>query len=249
MAANIRFLYDFDNDSATITSSSEVSTLPDDNVVNDLLGKKWRTTGDSSEWIKFDLGSAKQIKEVGIFGHNLTSGATVTLEANATDDWASPSYQTTLTYNADRIVKFLDETYRWWRITFADASNPDGYIEVGRIVMGSYFEPSYNITNDFNRSLIDPSEADVTDGQQTYWRVRTKYWKYTVRFRLIPVSEQDNFETMFASIGNTEPVVVSLDPDTYPSKWSIYAQMSTPLNMAMTLLDYADLELEFEEKL
>ena len=73
MSEKIRFLYDADTwDAATISSSSEAGDLVDDNAVHDFVAKPWRTTGDSAEWIKFDLGSAQQITCFCLFGFNLT---------------------------------------------------------------------------------------------------------------------------------------------------------------------------------
>ena len=155
--SNARFLYTFKFDGATITSSSEVSGLVDDNAVDDFVAKKWRTTADTGQWIKFNLGSAKKITMAAIFGHNLTSGATVMLQANATDSWGAPSYSQAMTWNEKAIVKFLDETYQWWRITFEDGSNPDEYIEIGRICAGEYVEPDVNVNEEVQKKLIDPS--------------------------------------------------------------------------------------------
>ena len=249
MSANIRFLYTFDFDSATITSSSEATNYTDDNVVNDLVGKKWRTTADTAEWLKFDLGAATNIKEIGLFGHNFTSGATIRIEAHATDLWDAPSYSLAMTYNADKMVSFIDQTYRWWRITFADAANPDTYVEVGRVCAGVYYEATVNIENAFARTRHDPSKKLKTEGQQTYHLKKSKYWTYDFSFRLITRTQQESFRTMFDSIGNTEPVVVSLNPDDYPSADSIYAEMTTPLEEAVQLLEMGDVAMAFEEKL
>jgi len=248
MSANIRLLYDFLFDDATITSSSEVSTLPDGNVVHDFVAKIWRTTGDTAEWVKFDLGSAKDVKEMAIFGHNLTSGATVVLEANAADSWDSPSYTKALTWDERVIIEFLDQTYRWWRITFADASNPDEYIEIGRICAGVYFEPSYNYRDGWNRERVDPSEKEGVAGQQVYAKLREKFWRYMLHFEDISEADQASFEILFDTIGNTGYLVVSADPDDHPSDWTVYAQMMTSLAWAMRLLDFGSLDVTFEEQ-
>lgn len=247
--ANVRFAYDFDTwDGATITSSSEETNLPDDNVVDAFVSKVWRATGDSSEWIKFDLGSAVNIKMVGLFNHNLSSGATVKLQANATDVWTSPSYDVTLTWNAYKIVKFLDETYRWWRITFADGSNPDNYIEVGRIVGGDYLEPTYNIVDGFTKGLVDPSYIKPVEGLETYASARSKYWTYTLSWLWLTRAVQDDLQDMFETIGTTERLVVSLDPTNYPSKDSIYCMVRSDFLVANRFQDYADIGLTFVEQ-
>lgn len=90
------------------------------------------------EWIKVDLGSAKAVTAIVILDHNFTAAATVTLQANATDAWGAPSYSQAITYNADIMVMFLSQTYQWWRLTIADTANPDGYVAIGEMYLGTY---------------------------------------------------------------------------------------------------------------
>lgn len=244
----IEFLHDFLFDGATISSSSQVSTLPDDNVVHDFVAKKWRTTGCSSEWVKFDLGSAMRIKRIAIFGHNLTSGATITLEANTIDDWTSPPLSKGLVWFTGPIVEGLDNLYRWWRLVFTNAGNPDGYIEIGRICAGDHFEPTINYRDGWRRERIDPSEKEKTAGQQVYAKLKEKFWRYQLHFEDLPEADQDGFETLFEAVGNTGYIVVMPDLDDHRSEWTIYGQMTTPLGWVMQCLDYGTLDAVFEEQ-
>lgn len=246
--SNARFLYTFKFDSATITSSSEVSGLPDDNAVHEFVAKKWRTTADTGQWIKFDLGSAKKITMLAIFGHNLTSAATVTLEANTTDLWTSPPYSQVLTWNELAIVKFLDQTYQWWRIMFEDGSNPDTYIEIGRICAGEYIEPDVNVDQDLQKKLIDPSIKQESAGRQGYAIEKKVYRVFDVHFTGIDRTQQSQLEIMFRSLKTIRWLVFALDPDNYPEEDTIYCQITTPLSHALGTLGYGDVSLVFEEK-
>ena len=246
--SNARFLHTMKFDTATITSSSEVTGLPDDNAVQAFVARVWRTTGDTAEWIKFDLGSAKKITMVAIFGHNLTSGATVTIEAHTSDSWTTPAYSATITWHAQALVKFLDQTYRWWRITFADAANTDGYIEIGRICAGEYVEPDVNVSEDVTRTVADPSNAEEAEGRQGWYYEKPQYRTMAVKFTGIARAQQDQLETMFEEVGNTRPLVFALDPDNYPADDTIYCVLKTPLAVALGALGYGDVGLTFEEK-
>ena len=246
--SNARFLYTFKFDDGTITSSSEVSGLPDDNVVHDFVAKKWRTTGDTGQWIKFDLGSAKKITMAALFGHNLTSGATVTLQANSEDSWGTPLYSQAMTWNAKAIVKFIDETYRWWRITFEDGSNPDEYIEVGRICAGEYYEPGVNVNQDLQKKIIDPSVIQESEGRQGYAVEKEVYRVFDVHFTGIDRTQQGEHETMFRAVKNIKNIMLALDPDNYPEDDTIYCRITTPLAHALGALGYGDVSLQFEEK-
>lgn len=246
--SNVRFLYTFKTDSAAITTASEVTGLPAENVAQEFVGKVWRSTADTGQWVKFDLGSAGKITMLAIFGHNLTSAAVVTLEANSSDDWTSPPYSKALTWNALAIVEFLDQTYRWWRITIEDGANPDGYIEIGRICAGEYYEPAVNVVETAKKSLVDPSTVEESDGRNEWCVERAKYRTFSVSFSDIDAAQQGELETMFRAIGITRPLVFALDPDEYPEDETIYCKLKGSLSRALKALRYGDVDMQFEEK-
>jgi len=246
--SSVRFLYTFKFDDATITSSGEESGLPDDNAVDDFVAKKWRTTADTGQWIKFDLGPAKKITMLAIFGHNLTSGATVTLEAHTSDAWDDPLYSQELTWNEKAIVEFLDQTYQWWRITLEDGSNPDTYIEIGRICAGEYIEPTVNVSQDVQKQYIDPSVKQESAGRQGYAIEKDVYRVFDVMFTGIDRTQQNQLIVMFKVVKNIYMLVFALDPDNYPEEDTIYCQLTTPLQQAIGALEYGDVPLSFEEK-
>ena len=252
-----RLLYNADTwDAATITSSSETGDLVDDNIIHDFIGKPWRTTGDSSEWIKFDLATATKLTCIGIFGHNFTSAATVTLEANATDSWGAPSYSQALTIAVDgdsvvfdRLVFFLDQTYRWWRLTVVDAANPDTYIQIGRIMAGEYYEPPRSVSQGFTIAVMDPSEGGGQAGQQAAYRQQPKYRQAQAAFAFINQTQRDKFEALFRKIGRTEPLILALDPSTRASEDSLYCHLASPLSLAhLVAASYNVGRFTFEEK-
>ncbi len=246
--SNVRFLYTIKTDQATISASSAVAGLPVANVAQEFVGKVWRSTADTGQWVKFDLETAQKVTMLAIFGHNLTSGATIKLEANTTDSWALPPYSHTLTWNALAIVEFLDQTYRWWRISIEDGANPDGYIEIGRICAGEYYEPAVNVVETVQKSLVDPSTVEESDGRNEWSVERTKYRTYEVQFWDIDATQQGELETMFRAVGITRPLVFALDPDEYPEEETIYCKIKGSLSRAMKALRYGDIPLSFEEK-
>ena len=97
-------------------------------------------TGDTSESLVIDLGTATTISSVILLDHNLTSAATVTIEGNATDSWGAPTYTSTFSPITDPLSGYLSQTFRYFRLTFADAANPDGVIRIGGLYLGSYFQ-------------------------------------------------------------------------------------------------------------
>ena len=256
--ANARILYNMDTwDGATITGSSQANAdLVPGNVVHDHVSKMWRTTGKASENIVFDLGSATKITCFSMFTFNLTASATVTLQANASNSWGSPSYSQALTIatNADgtvlqRIVYFLDQTYRYWRVTFADSGNAASYLQIGRIAAGEYYELTRNINQNFNITMYDPSEGDRVPGRQTFFRNRNRYRRATVRYNLQSQTQTDKLSAIMEKTGNSRPLVLALDPTARPSKDSMYCYLETPLSQAHQFIgNYSTASLVYEEK-
>ena len=115
----MRILWDNEFDKYTITANSEETGYPATNLNQDFtLAKKTRTTDDTAETWLIDAGVGNTIEmtcaAIGD-GHNLTSGATIKFQGNATDSWGSPSIDEALTYAAGNIIKFFTGgSYRFW---------------------------------------------------------------------------------------------------------------------------------------
>lgn len=97
---------------------------------------------DNPNWIRFDLGSPKTVTSVILQYHNFTSSATITLQANSSDTWSSPSFSQTLSWASEVILAYTNLTYRYVRLVIDDPTNPDGYIRIGNVFLGTYLELS-----------------------------------------------------------------------------------------------------------
>jgi hypothetical protein len=207
----INFAYTNRVDTATITASSEVATLPAANVKQPWKTKVWRTTGDTSEWIKFNFGSAQTVRALVVVGHNLTSGATIKIQGNATDVWTAPSVDVTLTWNAANLVYLWgsDQSYQYWRITLADAANPSGYLEIGRVFLGPTTTPDRNFSS-WAREVVDPTTITPSyDGAESFEQ-RTAYDLLSFDFlRVLPAT----FDTLIKAVGQKEYFFIIADYD------------------------------------
>lgn len=254
--ANVRLLYNSATwDAATVASSSETGDLVDNNVADNRIGKVWRSTGVASEYLKFSLSGAAQFTCFGVFAANFTAAATVTLEANATDVWTSPSYSQALTIATDsdgnvlpRIVLFLDQTYRYWRLTMADPTNTAGYLQIGRVIAGLYYEPPRNVSDGFAVETIDPSEGTARPGSLAVFRRHMLYRRASVDFSYATQTQADKLAAAFAYVGNRWPVVLALDPTNRPSTDSLYCRLTSPLRTVHAMTgQYNQGTLVFEE--
>lgn len=254
-----RILYNpaSDTSAATITSSTDGSSNTDDNAVDDRVGKVWRTDTDTAEWVKWDLVvTTKDVDCVAIINHNLTSGATVTFEGHTSDSWGAPTVNETLTVGTDadsnvipRIVHyFTQDNLRWWRVTVDDPSNPDGYIQIGRIMFGEYYEVTRDLSSDAQVERIDPSEGTKSPGEVPVLTQKERFRRVRTSFQFVGQTETDKWDAIFDYLGNSRPALITWDT-ARANKDSAYVYLVTPLGLAHQFANYYDIaSLVWEEK-
>lgn len=136
---------------------------------------------ESPNTITIDLGAAAEVKALALYDHNFTSLATLLLEADdaATfdSDGGSAQFSEAITWASEKILHYLSAatTKRYWRISVTDASNPDSYIEIGEIFLGSYLELSRNYLNGFTEDidfLRDSNETRYGIAKHRFYNTR-----------------------------------------------------------------------------
>jgi len=193
------------------------------------------------------MGAAVQAKAAILKHNNLTASATVKIQANTTDSWDSPAFEATLTtINNDIMITHFDKTYRWWRIYIDDDTNDDGFISLGRVFLGSYFQPSRYIHEGYTLSRIDPSALALTEGGQISSIQRTKYRRLTYLFSGMTSSDKTSFEAMFASRGLAKDLFVCDDTDNAQSN-TYYVRLANDLEIRHLTGDKFEIAITPEE--
>ena len=191
------------------TALTENSAYLTSSLQNQRLAKTWRSTSPTAQTIVCNLGSALAVNTIAVLGHNLSGSAAVTVEAHASDSWGAPSFTTSMTYNSAAILKFLasNETYQYWRFTLDDATNSDGYVEAGRIWLGTYLtiDPS---------SLLNFTVIKRRSDTVVYGRDRQKYategvgWReFNLSFPRTSGTALTSVLTMYDTVGNHSSVI------------------------------------------
>ena len=126
------------------------------------------------------------------------------------------------------------QNFRYWRITIADASNTDTYVKIGRVFLGSYFSPTYDVSS-YAMQIADPSEIGLSVGGQLSVAARTHYKAWTYQFTFIPESDKDTFETIFAEVGFSNPYFIV--ENVYDSASTRYARNTSPFNFNFLFYD------------
>jgi hypothetical protein len=60
------------------------------------------------------------------------------------------------------------QTLRWWRIDLSDPTNPSGYVELGRLFMGSRWRPQYGALSGATLGFIDRASITEADSGAEY---------------------------------------------------------------------------------
>ena len=251
MTAKCRFMYENVWDEGTVTASSENSNFPCENTQHPWPTRVWRSTSClGTEWLKLELSDTPDVDVVIVWNHNLAEegpgGGSIILEGNNTDDWATPAFTAIVDICGKYAVVFLPSTenYSWWRITFQDALNADGFLAAGRVFLGSYFEPVRQYKRGGSFPRVDPSPAHFSEGHQLSSVVRDKYNQYQYQFK--DSYEKDDFDEIFETVGNVHDLFFCETPAT-PCGATLYVRVAdwgwspgvlTYWNLDLTLEDY-----------
>jgi hypothetical protein len=251
----IKFLYSNTFDGATATALNNAGTnYVVANVQSRLLKKVYRSTALANQWLKFDQGSAKNIQMFTFFYNNFTTAATVKLYASATDlgnteaAWAGAAYSTTITsFDTRAGYLSLNQTYRYWLLTISDATNPDGYIQLGRVYGGVPVSPTENFSEDIGETFTDPSDQQWTVGGHVYSVQRERYKTFNFAFSDIAAANQTVLRNLWASVYKTEPFVIAFDDSAQPVEWTRYGVLTSDLNFTFSANARANANLTFRE--
>lgn len=196
-------------DDATLTASSEDSRYPVENVQNQRLGKPWRTLVATGVTCVVNLGSALDVTTIAIAGHAFTGSAAVTIEANASDSWGSPSFSTSLTILDGVILKFLAaaQTYQYWRFVIGDDGATVDYLDIGRLWLGEYIQLTPSSTYDFKVSKKRSDMVSYGRGRQKFATIGVGWREFDLSFRSMEGTALTEVQTMYDSVGKHSSII------------------------------------------
>lgn len=205
----MRFFWNnlIDASGVTFTPTSEVSTLPVENIANEFRARVWRTgTSVADENVVIDLGSAQSVTSIILLDHTLTSGdSAIAIQGNASDSWGAPSVNESLTYAAGTISKvFTGGAYRYWRLKFTKASSGVSR-DIGRVFLGPYLEPTDLPDYDgYDERLEDLSRKTKARSGQTWTDQLPQFATLNVSMSRFGQTDVDNIKTMLDTVGQSK---------------------------------------------
>lgn len=235
---NMRLIYDNVASSATLTTSSTAGLLVASNMLTDVKSAVHRSTGTSVSYT-LTWAANQVVGGVALPATNLTATATIRVQlysdtagtvqiADSGTVSACPSSQLGLfgwgsSINANAFahggaskvaVWFSTQlsTARRCVITLTDTSNPAGYIDCARLVLGPYWEAPYNPKYGAAAGTQDLTKVDRSEGGDQLTVRGPQYQTMSLDLALLPEAKRAELAKIIRSVGSHTNVFLSLLP-------------------------------------
>lgn len=205
----------------TLTASSASAAFPVSNLKRYHRYNAWRTTGVTSENVVIDLQTAESIDSFAMVfdpveGIKFTSSATIKIQANATNVWTSPAVDVTLTIDNDySVITYFwssAQSYRYWRLTMADATNTYGFLEVPKLILSASTQLTQMPEMGFKEFNKDTSRVVQTDYGHRYADSYPTIRSLELAYKEITEADKQSLYAIYRRLGRTTPLAIALDP-------------------------------------
>ena len=206
---------------ATLTSSSEATTMLEKKLQHEDTKRNWLTGAATSATIYVDLCIVKSFDTVALFNTNLLADGTYRIRASVADPTCATNVydSTTIAGGVDPNYKDLIvpiatpvTTARYLRIDLAQATVVT-YIEAGFLFIGLRTQFAYNYAYGAQCTRVDPSIQKKTKGGQTKIMRRTQFRRWDLPVNFITEAQRWSIvESIDVLNGLSLPVLFVLDP-------------------------------------
>ncbi len=275
--ANLRIIYNNAIDRATLVASSTAGSLVAANMQSDRKSKIWRSTG-LVETITATWTTAEFLNGLAIPFCSLSSTGTVRVRGYVNVSDPTPLFDTTAVLAAPYIplaswawgevplgvnaYSYGNNTYGrvWFDNTYSvkklvididDTGNSLGYLEIGRLVTGRKWQPTYNTGFGIPISMVDTSTHERTESGDMLTVVGTRYKKITFDLAWMNSDDRAQFNVLMKNNGMTKPMYISLfpdDPDIEKEQtYQIYGKLPQIASMTHPMFTIYSSQIDIEE--
>ena len=214
---NIRLLDTDQYGTATLAESSEAAALPAEATQDPDRSYVWRSlTQTGTQEIDIDLGSVKAVTACAVA--NVTLVGTGALELYERGDAASAGAATLVatlpSQDAERraaVSFFASQSHRHWQLKWTNPGADSAYAELGFCALGTYTEPTVNVSAPLPLAEVDPSVVRLSVDRQRRTVARTRYLAGTWTWQDVADADRDSLEALFRSLGVRVPLFMTLD--------------------------------------
>jgi len=179
----------------------------------------------TGEFIQFDFGISTLPTAFILIGPRnrpirITPSATIKLQGNETSVWTPGSVNTEITLDYDSSViasisstGLWPEALRYARLSIEDLSNPEGFVEVGALFLGIFFESTRGqVQYPLQSQYEDNSRVSFSEGGQTFSDIREKSETFSIGWSGLTVAEKEEIDDVWDTLGIANPFFVQFDP-------------------------------------
>ena len=163
-----------------------------------------------------------------------------------------PNEQNALSAGLIRIIN-LNGTYagRYHRIGFKDSTNPDGYIECGRIFNGKYFEPERNFSYNWGYTVQEATQKTYSIGGQVWTDIGAQSFQVGIELNTIKDFERYwHVIDMLRRWGIRKDILLSLYPNGNAAQkffTTLYGRFDKIPVLNQTFLNKNNIKITFQE--
>ena len=151
---------------------------------------------------------------VAIMGHNISEGASITMQANDYNEWnytdgsGSSIIQETLTWDDQAILKMRTKSKKQYiKFSINDPNNDDGIIKIGRIWAGPYLDIDPSSLDDFQVAKRR-SDRNIYSRDRVKWSdVGVGWRRFELRFPRTATTMLEKIQTMYDEVGNHTSII------------------------------------------
>jgi hypothetical protein len=211
----MRILYNDLMIDSILVASSERSGFPASNVQHPHLTRVWHSVTPTTQRITINAGA----------GHTITATAAV-IQGNIVDVWAAPPLDVPFTpTDALALAYFPSAAYQYWRFTFDDAANPDGYIEIGRLMLCLHWQSVEETDRGTEDGIEDTTRTSESETGQAFGDIGVQKQTYAMSFGIMQPETRTSLKAIYASVGQHMPIVVVPNENALDKLPPIYCTM------------------------
>jgi len=241
------------SDHGNITATSQAGNMLAANLQNTNIQTPWASTTTTAQILSGQFDGIKSCSYLCLYAHNFSYAAAVRLQLSLNSDMSSPTYDHTWDavlpaygFGTDPfgLVPFggyetgLETPYsvfwfdavlaNYWRITITDTPNPNGYIKVGRLMLGDYWQPEdihTNITYPYSRKDDTTSTVQTSRSGAIFVDKGVQYRRFTFNYSHLSSVDEDNLHAMFRECDLGGNVLFSAYPETGTTEESAHTAL------------------------
>lgn len=208
------------------------------------------------EWVLVQLVDALDGKVAMVVDYNwdVTSGDQVSIQANATNAWSSPSYDQVLSNeHADGNISLLyfasTQTYQYWRLLIEDQFyNDAGFTEIGLFMFSGYLQLTRDFSYTYREVRNELSQALDADQGAPWLNVKESPLGWRLSWNAVTETDKSNLHTMQNFVKINRGFFFSFAPSTAPARTE-YVKLKKGISFSGRSHNQYSVTIEIEQAL